>query len=69
LAVEIGVFNFFTSILQHYNFAVMGERLTNRIREKILEKLMSFEIGWFAYTAGLVLSWRLSIVMINWTLT
>ncbi|CAJ2650454.1 unnamed protein product [Trifolium pratense] len=101
----IGVFNFFTSILQHYNFAVMGERLTKRIREKILEKLMSFEIGWFdhedntsaaicarlaseanlvrslvgdrmsllaqaifgsvfAYTAGLVLSWRLSIVMI-----
>jgi ATP-binding cassette subfamily B (MDR/TAP) protein 1 len=101
----IGVFNFFTSMLQHYNFAVMGERLTKRVREKILEKLMSFEIGWFdhedntsaaicarlaseanlvrslvgdrmsllaqaifgsvfAYTAGLVLSWRLSIVMI-----
>ncbi|XP_058730505.1 putative multidrug resistance protein [Vicia villosa] len=101
----IGVFNFFTSILQHYNFAVMGERLTKRIREKILEKLMSFEIGWFdhedntsaaicarlaseanlvrslvgdrmsllaqaifgsvfAYTVGLVLTWRLSLVMI-----
>lgn len=101
----IGVFNFFTSILQHYNFAVMGERLTKRIREKILEKLMTFEIGWFdheentsasicarlsseanlvrslvgdrmsllaqavfgsvfAYTVGLVLTWRLSLVMI-----
>ncbi|KAJ1441897.1 P-loop containing nucleoside triphosphate hydrolase [Sesbania bispinosa] len=101
----IGVFNFFTSILQHYNFAVMGERLTKRIREKILEKLMTFEIGWFdneentsasicarlsseanlvrslvgdrmsllaqavfgsvfAYTLGLVLTWRLSLVMI-----
>lgn len=101
----IGVFNFFTSILQHYNFAVMGERLTKRIREKILAKLMTFEIGWFddeentsasicarlsseanlvrslvgdrmsllaqavfgsvfAYTVGLVLTWRLSLVMI-----
>lgn len=101
----IGVFNFFTSILQHYNFAVMGERLTKRIREKLLEKLMTFEIGWydseentsaaicarlssdanlvrslvgdrmslltqavfgsvFAYTLGLVLTWRLSLVMI-----
>lgn len=101
----IGVFNFFTSILQHYNFAVMGERLTKRIREKLLEKLMTFEIGWFdneentsaaicarlsseanlvrslvgdrmsllaqaifgslfAYTVGLVLTWRLSLVMI-----
>ncbi|KAK7342544.1 hypothetical protein VNO80_25499 [Phaseolus coccineus] len=101
----IGVFNFFTSILQHYNFAVMGERLTKRIREKMLEKLMTFEIGWFddeentsasicarlsseanlvrslvgdrlsllaqavfgsvfAYTLGLVLTWRLSLVMI-----
>ncbi|XP_061344878.1 putative multidrug resistance protein [Gastrolobium bilobum] len=101
----IGVFNFFTSILQHYNFAIMGERLTKRMREKILEKLMTFEIGWFddeentsasicarlaseanmvrslvgdrmsllaqaifgsvfAYTIGLVLTWRLSLVMI-----
>lgn len=101
----IGVFNFFTSILQHYNFAVMGERLTKRIREKILEKLMTFEIGWFdheentsasicarlsseansvrslvgdrmcllaqaifgsvfAYTLGLVLTWKLTLVMI-----
>nr|XP_029147339.1 putative multidrug resistance protein [Arachis hypogaea] len=101
----IGVFNFFTSILQHYNFAVMGERLTRRIREKLLEKLMTFEIGWydqeentsaaicarlsseanlvrslvgdrmsllsqalfgslFAYALGLVLTWKLSLVMI-----
>lgn len=43
----IGVFNFFTNILQHYNFAVMGEKLTKRVREKLLEKLMTFEIGWF----------------------
>ncbi|MED6219107.1 hypothetical protein PIB30_032831 [Stylosanthes scabra] len=43
----IGVFNFFTSILQHYNFAVMGERLTRRIREMLLERMMKFEIGWY----------------------
>ncbi|XP_019451695.1 PREDICTED: putative multidrug resistance protein [Lupinus angustifolius] len=101
----IGVFNFFASILQHYNFAIMGERLTKRIREKILGKLMTFEVGWFdsvdntsaaiserlssdanlvrslvgdrmsllaqavsgsvfAYTLGLFLTWRLSLVMI-----
>ncbi|GMN63161.1 hypothetical protein TIFTF001_032223 [Ficus carica] len=43
----IGVFNFFTNTLQHYNFAVMGEKLTKRMREKLLEKLMTFEIGYF----------------------
>lgn len=102
--VGLGIFNFFTSLLQHYNFAVMGEKLTRRIREKLLEKLMTFEIGWFdqdentsaaicarlsteanmvrslvgdrmslltqaffgatfAYSLGLVLTWRLALVM------
>ncbi|KAI9093399.1 hypothetical protein K1719_027413 [Acacia pycnantha] len=101
----IGVFNFLTNILQHYSFAVMGERLTKRIREKLLGKLLTFEIGWFddeentsaaisarlaseanmvrsfvgdrlslltqaifgsifAYALALVLTWRLSLVMI-----
>lgn len=101
----IGVFNFLTSIIQHYNFAVMGERLTKRVREKLLGKMMTFEIGWFdndentsaaicarlaseanmvrslvgdrmsllaqaifgsifAYALGLVLTWRLSLVLI-----
>ncbi|KAM1057304.1 hypothetical protein ACFX2A_031263 [Malus domestica] len=101
----IGFFNFFTNLLQHYNFAVMGEKLTTRVREKVLEKLLTFEIGWFdqdentsaaicarlateanmvkslvgdrmsllvqavfgacfAYTVGLVLTWRLALVMI-----
>nr|XP_043629566.1 putative multidrug resistance protein [Erigeron canadensis] len=100
----LGVFNFFTSVIQHYYFAVMGEKLTTRIREKLLEKLLTFEIGWydqdentsaaicarlsteanmvrslvgdrlslltqaffgalFAYTLGLVLSWRLALVL------
>ncbi|XAR56648.1 Xenobiotic-transporting ATPase [Bertholletia excelsa] len=101
----LGVFSFITSVLQHYNFAVMGEKLTRRIREKLLEKVMTFEIGWFdqdentsaaicarlstqanmvrslvgdrmsllaqaffgatfAYGLGLVLTWRLTLVMI-----
>lgn len=45
--IALGFFNFFTNVLQHYNFAVMGERLTKRIREMLLKKLMTFEIGWF----------------------
>jgi ATP-binding cassette subfamily B (MDR/TAP) protein 1 len=101
----IAALNFTTSVLQHYNFTVMGERLTKRVREKLLQKLMTFEIGWFddeentsanicarvateanmvrslvgdrmsllvqavfgsvfAYVLALVLSWRLSLVMI-----
>uniref|UniRef100_A0A7N0V0U0 Uncharacterized protein n=1 Tax=Kalanchoe fedtschenkoi TaxID=63787 RepID=A0A7N0V0U0_KALFE len=43
----LGGFNFVTSLIQHYNFAIMGERLTKRVREKLLDKLMTFEIGWF----------------------
>ncbi|KAK9268408.1 hypothetical protein L1049_000158 [Liquidambar formosana] len=43
----LSAFNFISSLLQHYNFAVMGEKLTKRVREKLLEKLLTFEIGWF----------------------
>ncbi|CAI9088498.1 OLC1v1022834C1 [Oldenlandia corymbosa var. corymbosa] len=43
----LAVFNFCVNVLQHYSFSVMGERLTKRVREKLLEKLMTFEIGWF----------------------
>ncbi|KAK4420733.1 putative multidrug resistance protein [Sesamum alatum] len=91
-------------LIAHYNFAIMGERLTKRIREMLLKKLMTFEIGWFdqdentsaaisarlsteanmvrslvgdrmsllaqavfgatfAYALGLVLTWRLALVM------
>ncbi|KAJ8542935.1 hypothetical protein K7X08_005458 [Anisodus acutangulus] len=45
--IGLAVFNFFTNLIQHYNFAVMGEKLTRRIREKLLAKLMTFEIKWF----------------------
>lgn len=101
----IAALSFVSSVLQHYNFAIMGEKLTKRLREKLLEKLMTFEIGWFdqeentsaaictrlateastvrslvgdrmsllvqaifssifAYILGLVLSWKLTLVMI-----
>lgn len=45
--VTIAVVSFFANLIQHYNFAVMGERLTKRIREKALENILTFEIGWF----------------------
>ncbi|KAF0891678.1 hypothetical protein E2562_010895 [Oryza meyeriana var. granulata] len=35
------------NIVQHYNFAVMGERLTERVRGQMLAKILSFEVGWF----------------------
>nr|XP_043620752.1 putative multidrug resistance protein [Erigeron canadensis] len=103
--LAVGVFSFFSSVIQYYNFSVMGENLTTRIREKLLEKLLTFEIGWFdrdentsaaicamlsseanmvrslvadrmslltqavfsaifAYTLGMVLSWRLTLVLL-----
>ncbi|CAI0380118.1 unnamed protein product [Linum tenue] len=43
----IAALNFVSGLVQHYCFAVMGEKLTKRVREKLLEKLMTFEIGWF----------------------
>ncbi|XVE80297.1 hypothetical protein DITRI_Ditri14bG0128600 [Diplodiscus trichospermus] len=42
----IGALNFTSSLLQHYYFAVMGEKLTKRVQEKFLEKLLTFEISW-----------------------
>lgn len=35
------------NLLQHYNFAYMGEHLTKRIRLQILEKILTFETAWF----------------------
>ncbi|KNA07322.1 hypothetical protein SOVF_172290 isoform B [Spinacia oleracea] len=93
------------NIVQHYNFAYMGELLTKRVREKMLSRMLTFEVGWFdrdenstgticsrlakdanvvrslvgdrlalvvqtisavvvAFTMGLIIAWRLAIVMI-----
>lgn len=35
------------NLVQHYNFAYMGERLTKRIRIRMLEKILTFETAWF----------------------
>lgn len=43
----LSIFAFLISICQHYHFSVMGENLTKRIREMMLSKLLTFEIGWF----------------------
>lgn len=43
----VGFISILANIIQQYNFAVMGERLTKRVREKMLEKILTSEIGWF----------------------
>ncbi|KAF9623240.1 hypothetical protein IFM89_000729 [Coptis chinensis] len=101
----LAVVSLLINIIQHYNFAVMGECLTKRIRERMLSKILTFEVGWFdqdenssgavcgrlakdasvvrslvgdrmallvqtfsavvlAGTMGLIIAWRLAIVMI-----
>ncbi|MBA0675501.1 hypothetical protein Goari_017042, partial [Gossypium aridum] len=101
----LSVFSFLINVGQHYNFAYMGEYLTKRIRERMLSKILTFEVGWLdqdenssgaicsrlakdanvvrslvgdrmalvvqtisavtiAFTMGLVIAWRLALVMI-----
>ncbi|XP_051127432.1 ABC transporter B family member 15-like [Andrographis paniculata] len=43
----LAVASFLINVVQHYNFAAMGEHLTKRIRERMLSKMLTFEIGWF----------------------
>ncbi|CAI0455701.1 unnamed protein product, partial [Linum tenue] len=35
------------NVVQHYNFGYMGEKLTKRVRERMLSKILTFEVGWF----------------------
>ncbi|KAJ7548484.1 hypothetical protein O6H91_07G014000 [Diphasiastrum complanatum] len=39
--------NMLVNYLQHYNFAVMGEHLIRRVREKMLSTILTFEVDWF----------------------
>ncbi|KAJ4842833.1 ATP-binding cassette, sub-B (MDR TAP), member 8 [Turnera subulata] len=39
--------SFIMNLVQHYNFACMGERLTKRIRLRMLENILTFETAWF----------------------
>lgn len=43
----LAVAAFVVNTLQHYNFAVMGEYLTKRIRVNMLVNVLRFEVGWF----------------------
>ncbi|PON52777.1 ABC transporter [Trema orientale] len=43
----LSLFSLLINISQHYNFAYMGEYLTKRIREAMLSKIFTFEVGWF----------------------
>ncbi|VFQ84784.1 unnamed protein product [Cuscuta campestris] len=43
----LAIFSLLVNILQHYNFASMGEYLTKRIRKRMLSKMLTFEIAWF----------------------
>ncbi|KZV17797.1 ABC transporter B family member 15-like [Dorcoceras hygrometricum] len=43
----IAVVTLFSNILQHYNFGIMGERLTKKVRERVLKNILTFEVGWF----------------------
>ncbi|XP_059659095.1 putative multidrug resistance protein [Cornus florida] len=45
--LSLTVLSFVTNHLQHYDFAIMGEHLTKRVREKMLANVLTFEIGWF----------------------
>ncbi|KAL2929023.1 putative ABC transporter B family member 8 [Bienertia sinuspersici] len=43
----LSLFSITFNLVQHSSFAYMGERLTKRIRLKMLEKILSFEAAWF----------------------
>ncbi|KAL5554201.1 hypothetical protein UlMin_041602 [Ulmus minor] len=43
----LSVFTWMINIIQHYNFGYMGVYLTKRIRERMLSKILTFEVGWF----------------------
>jgi ATP-binding cassette subfamily B (MDR/TAP) protein 1 len=45
--MSLAVFAFAVNILQHYNFANLGERLTKRIRVRMLTNILRFEVGWY----------------------
>ncbi|KAK8916487.1 putative multidrug resistance protein [Platanthera zijinensis] len=45
--VGLTIFSVAVNVLQHYNLGVMGEYLTRRVRERMMSKMLTFEIGWF----------------------
>ncbi|RLM80013.1 hypothetical protein C2845_PM12G17000 [Panicum miliaceum] len=54
------VCSFLLNVGQHYSFGAMGEYLTKRTRERMLEKVLTFEVGWFDHgdnSSGAICSW------------
>ncbi|WOL19108.1 multidrug resistance protein [Canna indica] len=45
--LSLSIFSFCVNVGQHYNFGAMGEYLTKRVRERMLSKILTFEVGWF----------------------
>ncbi|KAL3697062.1 hypothetical protein R1sor_011138 [Riccia sorocarpa] len=45
--VALGAVCCIANVLQHYYFADMGERLCKRVKENMLMKILTFEMGWF----------------------
>nr|CAD1823055.1 unnamed protein product [Ananas comosus var. bracteatus] len=45
--VGLAVASFSINVGQHYSFGAMGEYLTKRVRERMLAKILTFEVGWF----------------------
>jgi ATP-binding cassette subfamily B (MDR/TAP) protein 1 len=43
----LSVAAFTVNILQHYNFAALGEYLTKRIRVNMLANILRNEVGWY----------------------
>ncbi|CAK7337503.1 unnamed protein product [Dovyalis caffra] len=60
---SLSLISIIVNLVQHYNFAYMGEKLTKRIRLRMLEKILSFETAWFdeEQNSSGALSLRLSI--------
>ncbi|GKV06704.1 hypothetical protein SLEP1_g18558 [Rubroshorea leprosula] len=44
---SLTLFSLTLNLIQHYNFAYMGERLTKRVRQKMLRNILTFEVAWF----------------------
>jgi ATP-binding cassette subfamily B (MDR/TAP) protein 1 len=59
LFAALAVIVFTVNLVQHYNFAVVGELLAKRIRQRMLSKILTFEVGWFdldQHSSGIVCS-------------
>lgn len=46
----LAFFSLVTNISQHYSFAALSENLTKMIREQMLSKILTFEVGWYDQT-------------------